>query len=80
MDRGRQPRLLQMHCAAINRYCLLVGHTAANPLHVANMVQDAADRQVDKEADEHTYHIDSAMYYASSVNKALLLYNDCYMG
>lgn len=44
------------------------------------MVQDAADRQVDKEADEQTYHIDSAMYYVSSVNKALLLYNDCYMG
>jgi len=43
-----QPHLLQTRRAAIDRYCLIAGPTAANPSHTAAMAQDGTDRQTDR--------------------------------
>jgi len=57
-----RPRLLQTRRAAIDRYRLSAGPTAANPLHAVAAAQDEADKQTDTVSLHNP-----AAYYASSV-------------
>jgi len=58
----RRPHLLQTRRAAIDRYRLSAGPTAANPPHAVAAAQDEADKQTDIVSLHNP-----AAYYASSV-------------
>ena len=67
----RRSRLLQTCRAAIDRYRLLAGPTAANPLHAAAAAQNGTDRQTDRRTDTASLHRPTAAYYALSVKRMM---------
>ena len=65
------PLLLVAGRAAIHRYLLSAGYTAANPPHAAAVV-DSWDRQTDRRTDTVPLHRPVAYYAAVSKNNVLL--------
>jgi len=67
----RRPHLLQMHRAAIDRYCMPTGPTAANLPHATAVAQDGPDRQTDGRTLCH--YIYTAAYSVNAFSALTLL-------